>query len=56
VVEGNPTPVGGGSIECTVSMGVAERRDGETRHQLVDRADTALYEAKQRGRNRVVAG
>ena len=41
-----PTPV-------TVSAGVARLRDGETVEGFFQRADHALYEAKQRGRNQV---
>lgn len=39
----------------TASMGVATRQDGELFSDLFDRADAMLYEAKSRGRNRVVA-
>ena len=39
----------------TVSAGVASFRKGETVEQLLHRADQALYEAKNSGRNRVVA-
>lgn len=38
----------------TASFGVALYRPGETPHDLVDRADEALYMAKHEGRNRVV--
>jgi diguanylate cyclase (GGDEF)-like protein len=38
----------------TCSFGVAERRAGESIDRLLRRADTALYEAKSSGRDRVV--
>ncbi len=37
----------------TASFGVAERRRGETYHHLYQNADSALYKAKDSGRNRV---
>ena len=42
-----------GALQLTISAGVASRRDGETYSELFDRADTALYESKRLGRNRV---
>lgn len=39
----------------TFSAGVALRAEGESRQSLVERADTALYQAKRSGKNRVVA-
>ncbi|MBN1242309.1 MAG: diguanylate cyclase [Spirochaetales bacterium] len=39
----------------TLSVGVAERAEGEGFEALVARADAALYEAKGAGKNRVVA-
>lgn len=40
-----------GKVPVTVSMGVAVRRTGEKPDQWIKRADVALYEAKQSGRN-----
>jgi len=37
----------------TISAGFAERRPAERPISLMDRADTALYESKRSGRNRV---
>ena len=46
---------GRGIMSVTCSFGVAEWRDGETIDQLLKRADTALYKAKNSGRDCVVA-
>lgn len=45
----------GGSLP-TVSIGVATLRPDEELAALIRRADSAMYEAKAKGRNRVVAG
>lgn len=37
----------------TVSLGITERRSGDTQDALLARADQALYQSKQNGRNRV---
>lgn len=41
--------------QITLSMGIAEYRQGEPHAELVLRADEALYAAKRGGRNRVVS-
>lgn len=40
-------------VLITFSAGVAERQSGESVDSVLPRADTALYQAKQSGRNRV---
>lgn len=42
-----------GNIRITASLGVAGSREGESLASIVDRADAAMYRAKQQGRNRV---
>jgi diguanylate cyclase len=39
----------------TISIGLAESRHGESAHDLMERADEALYVSKRTGRNRVTA-
>jgi diguanylate cyclase (GGDEF)-like protein len=41
------------SIAITISLGVAMLMEGERKEALLERADTAMYEAKKAGRNRV---
>jgi diguanylate cyclase (GGDEF)-like protein len=48
-------PAGDAQTSVTVSIGVAQRHGGETREDLVARADAAMYEAKKAGRNKVAA-
>ena len=57
-VEASPIPINTEdsevkSINITISMGLAEFNNDETGEELFERADKALYEAKESGRNRV---
>ena len=57
-IAGTPFPIGaeGEMVEVTVSVGVAAMGLGaDTVEAMLKRADKALYEAKNGGRNRVVA-
>jgi diguanylate cyclase (GGDEF)-like protein len=57
MVAGTRIDTPSGPLAVTVSCGVATRVGTETMEALFDRADTALYDAKNGGRNRVsVAG
>jgi diguanylate cyclase len=42
-------------VPATVSIGIAQFHTGENQHQWLKRADSALYLAKEHGRNRCVA-
>jgi len=48
-------PAQPGGAACTVSIGLAMLEEGESLASLMERADAALYAAKEAGRNRVVA-
>lgn len=41
-------------LPITTSIGIAQGQPNETREELIARADAALYQAKQQGRNQVV--
>ena len=43
----------GRTIQVTISIGVTALRASDTPDTVLDRADEALYRAKQAGRNRV---
>ena len=43
----------GNTFQVTASLGIAEHFDGDDEDSLISRADTALYHAKEAGRNRV---
>jgi diguanylate cyclase (GGDEF)-like protein len=46
----------GKTLKVTVSCGLALRQSGETSDELINRADQALYAAKNSGRNKVCVG
>lgn len=52
-VERMPTPIRG--LRVTMSLGVAEMQPGEALDDCLKRCDSALYRAKDAGRNTVVA-
>ncbi|MCP9885275.1 diguanylate cyclase [Synechococcus sp. ATX 2A4] len=53
--EAVPIPQGLVQISISISVGVALASAGETPDELIARADTAMYTAKQQGRDQVVA-
>ena len=53
IIGGTPFEAVNRKINVTSSLGVAQLREGENADMLVDRADSALYKAKQKGRNKV---
>ena len=40
-------------IPITISYGISEKLENETQNELIIKADKALYESKQKGKNRV---
>lgn len=55
-VEVSRVDIRGGAMNTTVSIGIASYpEDGGNLEVILDKADKAMYRAKQRGRNRVVA-
>ncbi len=47
-------PVGGQSIQCSITIGVALHRTGDTIDHTITHADNSLYYGKCNGKNRVV--
>jgi diguanylate cyclase (GGDEF)-like protein len=53
-VNGIPIETAAGPLRITVSVGLAHRTAADTElGELLDRADQALYQAKQDGRDRI---
>lgn len=52
-VEKSPFNFHGQPVNITASIGVAEVKEGDSAESLFARADHALYQAKEQGRNRV---
>jgi diguanylate cyclase (GGDEF)-like protein len=46
--------IAGVPLDMTVSIGVADSRDGDAVSDVIERADAAMYAAKRAGRNRTV--
>ena len=53
-IQASPVSLDGTLVDATVSIGVAQWDPGMTFDEVLSAADTALYEAKARGRNQVV--
>ena len=49
-----PISTSAGPLQITTSIGVAVARPDDRTEELISRADTAMYQAKQTGRNQVV--
>ncbi|MBI1293176.1 diguanylate cyclase [bacterium] len=54
-VQDTPLVTGDQEIKMTISVGVAMLGEMDTLHSFFEKADKALYEAKQSGRNRVIS-
>ncbi|QPN67242.1 diguanylate cyclase [Synechococcus sp. CBW1006] len=50
-----PVPITDSEVSITISVGVALAQEGESLDALIARADAAMYDAKQSGRDQVVA-
>lgn len=54
MIQATFTPVRGTTVSTTLSMGVSVLHMDETAEDFIRRADTAMYQAKAEGKNRVV--
>jgi len=52
-IEQHDVEIGSERIQVTASFGATLYRDSDNQHNLFERADQALYAAKEKGRNRV---
>jgi len=52
-VEQHQVTFAGKTLSVTISLGVAKMLDEDNEEDLINRADKALYKAKEKGRNRV---
>jgi diguanylate cyclase (GGDEF)-like protein len=52
-IENSTMECGEDMLRITVSLGIAQYRSNESREKWIERADKAMYLAKQQGRNRV---
>lgn len=55
-IAGMHVAIASGNLRLTLSAGLAEHHAGETVDQTLDRAERALAEAKQQGRDRLAGG
>ena len=55
VIESSQVATGSGPLQVTISFGIATLQEGDdiSLDELIDRADTALYSAKNSGRNQI---
>lgn len=53
IIENRHIRTNGSFIRFTASFGVTQVKDGDTLNSIIERADRALYKAKQMGKNKV---
>lgn len=52
-IQSSPLYINGKYLELTVSIGITTPELSDTVHSIIERADSAVYKAKQNGRNRI---